>query len=139
MAGADRIVSLNCNTERLSAPDLLQALIALTRAVRRDTLRAAVRLWMTPFWAVRTNTGSVALRAAAAAALSPDAIASSTLRTSVFRRELRALLTAVRRIAWRAAFLAEDVLAIFVCFPSMSMLVVFATGAILMDSPAVLA
>jgi hypothetical protein len=47
-----------------------------------------------------------------AAALSPELKASSTFRTDSFMREVRDLLTPVRRMAWRAAFRAEVVLAI---------------------------
>jgi hypothetical protein len=51
-----------------------------TRAASRDTLLEAVRLCITPFCAARISSGSAALSAAWAAAASPDAIASSTLR-----------------------------------------------------------
>src|SRR5262245_52718299 len=57
-------------------------------------------------------SGSADFSAASAAALSPDAIASSTLRTEVRMRERRAVLTAVRRAITRAALRAEEVLAI---------------------------
>jgi len=56
--------------------------------------------------------GSASAIAAIAAARSPLEIASSTLRIAVRTRERRALLTAVRRAIWRAAFLADFVLAI---------------------------
>jgi hypothetical protein len=42
---------------------------------------------------------------------SPAVIASSTLRTALRKRVRRALLTTVRRMLWRAAFLADFVLA----------------------------
>src|SRR5262245_18918532 len=83
----------------------------LTRAASRETLRAALRLWTTPFCAVRTRIGSAAARARRAAALSPAASASSTLRTCDLNCERRDLLISVRRIILRAAFLAEVVLA----------------------------
>jgi len=51
---------------------------------------------------VRAMMGSASLRAATAAALLPEAIASSTLRTELLRRVRRALLTLVRRMVWRA-------------------------------------
>src|SRR5262245_61688077 len=86
--------------------------IALSRAARRETLRAAVFLWTTPFCAVRTRMGSAAASALRAAALSPAAKASSTLRTCDLNCERRALLISVRRSILRAAFLAEVVLAI---------------------------
>src|SRR5262245_24279138 len=86
--------------------------MALTRAASRETLRAALRLWTTPFCAVRTKTGSAAARAWRAAALSPAASASSTLRTCDLNCERRDLLISVRRIILRVAFLAEVVLAI---------------------------
>src|SRR4051794_18294317 len=57
-------------------------------------------------------SGSAAFNAAAAAALSPEAIASSTLRTVVRMRERRAVLMSVRRAMTRVALRAEDVLAI---------------------------
>src|SRR5215467_9364539 len=59
--------------------------------------------------------GPAALRASVAAALSPDLIASSTLRTEVRISERRDLLTSVRRAITRAALRAEEVLAIDVC------------------------
>lgn len=49
--------------------------------------------------------------AASARDRSPALIASSTLRTALRRRERRALLMTVRRTLWRAAFLADFVLA----------------------------
>src|SRR5436190_9072663 len=56
--------------------------------------------------------GPATFRAAAAAALSPEAIASSTLRTEVRMRERRAMLISVRRAITRVALRAEEVLAI---------------------------
>lgn len=88
------------------------AVMALTRAVNRETFREAARLWRMPFWAVRISTGSQALSATSAAVLSPVPMASSTPRTVVFNRECRDWFARVRLIAWRAAFLADDVLAI---------------------------
>ena len=79
---------------------------------RRETFRFAVLRWITPFWAARMISGAAAFRAAAAAALSPEAIASSTLRTVVRMRERRAVLMSVRRAITRVALRAEDVLAI---------------------------
>lgn len=102
-------------TGRKTQPDCRipdQADMALTRFARRETLRLAVFLCIMPFWAVRTRSGCAAFNAASALARSPEAIASSTERTSVLTRERRALLTSVRVIIWRAAFLADDVLAI---------------------------
>jgi hypothetical protein len=93
--------------------------MALTRFASLETFRLAVFLCMIPFCAVRASKGSAARNAASALARSPDLIASSTLRTSVFTRERRPLLTSVRRIIWRAAFFADDVLAMDVslcCF-----------------------
>src|SRR5690242_13101884 len=57
-------------------------------------------------------SGWAAFRASAAADLSPEAIASSTLRRKVRIRERRVLLTSVRRAILRVAFLADVVLAI---------------------------
>src|SRR5947209_4073975 len=65
-----------------------------------------------PFCAARMISGSAAFSAAAAAALSPEAIASSTLRTELRMRERRAVLMSVRRAITRVALRAEDVLAI---------------------------
>ena len=56
--------------------------------------------------------GSAAESAALAADLSPEATASSTLRTDSFMRDVRDLLISVRCTAWRAAFRADEVLAI---------------------------
>src|SRR5919198_5095191 len=83
-----------------------------TRWASRETFRDAVFLCSTPLVAARINSGCAALSAASAAALSPEASASSTLRTKVRTRERRILLTAARRAILRAAFLAEEVLAI---------------------------
>jgi hypothetical protein len=55
--------------------------------------------------------GCASAMAKTAAGRSPAEIASSTLRTAVRRRERLALLIAVRRAIWRAAFLADLVLA----------------------------
>src|SRR5690606_32272313 len=90
-----------------------QAEMDLIRCARREIFRAAVFLCITPFWVLAMMSGWAVLRASAAAALSPDAIASSTLRTKVRTRVRRALLTSVRFTAWRAAFLAELVFAIY--------------------------
>jgi hypothetical protein len=60
------------------------------------------------------SAGSAAAIAAAAALRSPAEIASSTLRKVVRMRERRLLLIAVRRAIWRAAFLADFVLAMLV-------------------------
>ena len=67
---------------------------------------------MTPFDAARINCGSAAFNAAVAAALSPEASASSTLRTNVRARLMRLRLISVNRTILRAAFLAELVLAV---------------------------
>src|SRR4051812_41448118 len=80
--------------------------------VRRDTLRSAALRWITPFWAARMISGAADFKAAVAAALSPEAIASSTLRTEVRISERRDLLTSVRRAITRAALRAGEVLAI---------------------------
>ena len=79
--------------------------------MRREILREAAYLCTTCFWADRISTGSAAARAALAASLLPAAIASSTLRTEDFTCDDLDLLTAVRRMAWRAAFVADLVLA----------------------------
>lgn len=84
---------------------------AFTRADNRESLRATVRLWITPFEAARCNSGCAALKASAAAALSPDLMASSTFRRNVRTRDRRDLFTAVRRAILRTIFLADEVLA----------------------------
>src|SRR5690348_9908028 len=58
--------------------------------------------------------GSASAMAACAAVRLPVAMASSTLRTALRRRERRALLITVRRAIWRAAFLADFVLAMLI-------------------------
>ena len=105
-------------TERATGPhckkltrDAAQAM-DLMREARRETFRAAVFLWTIPFWEARMRIGSAAERAALAAVLSPEATASSTLRTDSFMRDVRDLLISVRCTAWRAAFRADEVLAI---------------------------
>ena len=85
--------------------------MARTRLARRETLREAVLRWTIPFCAVRTMTGSASLKAARAAFLSPEAMASSTLRVELRMRLRRALFASVRRTVWRAAFFADLVLA----------------------------
>src|SRR5262245_37360889 len=86
--------------------------IAFRREPSRETFRDAVFLCITIVWAERMRTGWAAANAALAASLSPEAIASSSLRTEDFICEDRDLLTAVRRTAWRAALVADLVLAI---------------------------
>src|SRR6185437_1046048 len=67
-----------------------------------------------PFWPARMMAGSASAMAACAAVRLPVAMASSTLRTALRRRERRALLITVRRAIWRAAFLADFVLAMLI-------------------------
>ncbi len=55
-------------------------------------------------------SGSAAFRAARAAFLSPDEMASSTLRIKPRTRVLRAVLMAVRLAVVRTRFLAEAIL-----------------------------
>ena len=86
---------------------------ALIREDKRDNFRETVFFWNTPLVTARCSSGWALLKAASAAPLFPDAIASSTLRRKVLTRERRALFTAVRRAILRTIFLAEDVLAIF--------------------------
>ena len=93
---------------------LVQALSALTRDARRDTLRLAVLRWVTPFVAPRMISGWAAFSAAFAASASPDAMASSTLRMKVLMRLRRAVLTAVRRSIWRTRFFADGELAMMI-------------------------
>ena len=65
---------------------------AFTRDARRDIFREAVFLWNTPFVTPRISSGCAARSAATEASLSPDSMASSTLRRNVRMRERRALL-----------------------------------------------
>src|SRR5690606_11796026 len=95
-----------------------QAKTFFIRCARRETLREAVLRCRTPLPAARISSGWAALKAASAAALSPAAIAASTLRTQVRTREIRLLLIAVRRAILRAAFLAEVVLAMVPLYPT---------------------
>src|ERR1700736_1036030 len=100
--------------ERARGPcDYLPSLA--TPWVSRDTLRFAALRCTTPFWAARMISGSADFKASTAAVLSPEAIASSTLRIVVRMSERRDLLTSVRRAMTRAALRAEEVLAIDVC------------------------
>jgi hypothetical protein len=82
------------------------------RAESREIFREAVFLWRIPFWALRISSGWALRKAASAADLSPEEIASSTLRTKVRIRLRRALFMTVRRPVTRAAFFADLVLAI---------------------------
>src|SRR3954469_19155959 len=81
-----------------------------TRLVRRDTFREPVFLCSTPLETPRMISGSAAFRAARAAALLPELIASSTLRMKPRTRVLRAVLMAVRLAVVRTRFLAESIL-----------------------------
>lgn len=81
------------------------------RLASRDTFRLAWLECTTPFCPACMITGCAARNAVAAEAWSPDAIASSTFLISDRMRVRRALLTSVRRSVWRAAFFADDVLA----------------------------
>lgn len=81
------------------------------RWASRETFRRAALRWPMPFCAARMMAGSASAMAATAAARSPAEIASSTLRTALRKRVRRDRLTMVRRALWRAAFLADDVLA----------------------------
>ena len=83
-----------------------------TRADSLDTFRLAVFLCNTPLFAARAISGWAVLRAAVAASLSPDAIASSTLRMCVFVRDRRDVLISVRRAIFRTIFFADFVFAI---------------------------
>lgn len=65
----------------VSATDKDQAESVFRRLARRETLRDAVFLCITPFVAARISSGCAALKAAVAAAVSPEAKASSTFRT----------------------------------------------------------
>ena len=79
---------------------------------RRDILRATALRWTTPLRTPRMSSVCIALKASAAAALSPVAIAVSDYFTLDLMRERRASFTALRFSDWRAAFAADFVLAI---------------------------
>src|SRR6185295_16978734 len=79
--------------------------------VSRDTLRLAVFRCTWPWRAARISAGSAFFMASNALLRSPEAIASSTARSVLRIRDRRALLISVRRAILRAAFLAEEVLA----------------------------
>src|SRR5882757_3996582 len=81
-----------------------------TRLVRRDTFREPVFLCSTPLETPRMISGSAAFKAARAAVLSPDVMASSTLRIKPRTRVLRDVLMAVRLAVVRTRFLAEAIL-----------------------------
>src|SRR5579862_461426 len=81
------------------------------RWASRETFRRAALRWTMPVRAARTSAGSASAMAATAAVRSPAVIASSTLRTALRMRVRRDLLITVRRAIWRAAFLADFVLA----------------------------
>lgn len=83
-----------------------------TRADSLDIFRLAVFLCNTPLVAARAISGCAVLRAAAAASLSPDAMASSTLRIWVLVRDRREVLIVVRRAIFRTIFFADLVFAI---------------------------
>ncbi len=86
--------------------------MALTRADKREIFRDKVLRWNVPLEAARISSGWAAFRASLAAALSPEAIASSTARRKVRTRLTRLRLIFVRRAILRIAFLAELVFAI---------------------------
>lgn len=85
---------------------------AAIRCASRETFRRAALRCTILFCAARMITGSASAMAASARARSPAAIASSTWRTAVRKRERRARLTLVRRALCRAAFRADFVLGI---------------------------
>src|SRR5258705_12709614 len=82
---------------------------ALTRTASLETFRLAVLGCRRPFWAERARTGSAAARAAAASALLPVPIASSTFRISVLRRERPGVFVFLRRTASPAALFCQRV------------------------------
>ena len=84
---------------------------AAMRCVSRDTLRCAALRCTTFFCAARMITGSASAIAASARRTIAGADRLFDFAHRVRRRERRALLTTVRRTAWRAAFLADFVLA----------------------------
>ena len=84
--------------------------IAETRLESLETLREPVFLWITPFETPRMISGSAAFSAAKAAFMSPEMMASSTLRIKPRIRVLREWLIRVRVAVVRTRFLAEAIL-----------------------------
>jgi len=81
--------------------------IALIREDKRDNFRRIAFRWTTPSCAPRANSGSVSLKASAAADLSPDEIAVSTDLTKVRTLARHAPLIALRLVLRRIRFTAD--------------------------------
>ena len=85
--------------------------MALTRAFMRETVREAIFLLKTPRETPRINSDCATLRAALAAAWSPEATTASTFFKKVRTRERRAALIRARVMLVRTRFFAWGELA----------------------------
>src|SRR5258708_14784955 len=101
---------LNLDLKSVRFQQLRYLVSFATRLVRRDTFREPVFLCSTPLETPRMISGSAAFRAARAAFLSPEAMASSTLRIKPRTRVLRDVLMAVRFAVVPTGFLASAIL-----------------------------
>src|SRR5262245_50673012 len=81
------------------------------RAFRWLLCRDALFRWMMPLFTMESMTGAASLNLAAAAALSPDSTAASTLLTAVRNLDRAAMLRARRLTVWWARFSADLILA----------------------------
>src|SRR5215472_10866772 len=80
---------------------------AASLALRRDLYRAAVFLWITPFFTALSIIETVSANWVFAWALSLDCSAARNLRRAVRRRDVLARFCAVRVVVCRARFSAE--------------------------------
>jgi hypothetical protein len=90
-----RLVNHQAGTFRIMIQAVANALI---RADNRDSFRATVFAWITPFPDARCISGCASRKALVATDLSPLAIAISTFFTKVRMRDFRAALRAVRTL-----------------------------------------
>src|SRR5215472_9376290 len=86
-------------------------------ALRRDLYRAAVFLWITPFFTALSIIETVSANWVFAWALSLDCSAARNLRSAVRRREVLVRFCAVRVVVWRARFSAEKWFAMLLVVP----------------------
>lgn len=78
------IVCQHLSEEKGETPMLYEA---LRRRMSLDLRRAALRLWIAPFWAALSNATMACIVAASAASVSPESIERRALRTNVFALE----------------------------------------------------
>src|SRR5262249_55536900 len=101
--GLDRYRDLSPSQRTLRGRDFRTSYFtAATLALRRDLYRAAVFLWITPFFTALSITETVSPKAALACLASPDWIVVRSLRSAVRRREVLARLSSMRFWVWRA-------------------------------------